>query len=348
MEKVQIERLKGLGLCLCLNLCWWEEDEDHSNNRHNDSVHLDPHEFLFTCASSLKQLIFWGCDAPYDWPVSSRGPKATTIWSTLPNLHTIVFHSMAWAAASSDPTHILDWGAMPVDQQDVAYRPIQQMVNECTSLRSFKISIVPLSSRTTNGFSPNKLVQSLMPAASRLETLSIHTHKIRLRSDPDVLIGTALRPFTALKNLSLPEDCFCKHWIYKNDQGGLDTFAIEHEMHPEAYSCLVSTLPTSVTSLNIRLRKRPYVVPDILHLGKAALDGLFPSLKRITVEASPWVLKASIQQAGHRTSNACSQYGKPTGESAMQDLEAKLEEAFQGSGVLVDVVSFRNSRSDIV
>lgn len=110
------------------------------------------------------------------------------------------------------------------EQQDVAYRRIEQIAKECASLCSFAMSVTPLDNGGPNTFSPHRLLQSLLPAASRLETLTIHTDRVNLRPDPDVLVGTALHRFTNLQQLSLLEDCFCHHRIYSKENDGLDPF----------------------------------------------------------------------------------------------------------------------------
>lgn len=99
----------------------------------------------------------------------------------------------------------------------------------------------------------------------------------------------------------------------------------------------MDVLPKSITSLNIRLRRKPLAIPDIFHLGKAAVDGQLPKLKRLTVEAYLRVPKESIQQDRHWTSVVCSPYGELAQEPTIQALKPKLAEAFQGSDVFVDV-----------
>lgn len=113
------------------------------------------------------------------------------------------------------------------EQEDRAYRRIEQMARECVSLNSLKLSVVTLDSRASaNTFSPNRLLQSLLPTASRLETLHIDAEQIRLQVGPAVLLGTDMHCFTELQHLSLDEICFCRHWVSGNGTNSLDPFEL--------------------------------------------------------------------------------------------------------------------------
>lgn len=290
---------------------WAEEDTFGENS----DIHLDLHEFLFSCASSLKRLVFRSCDAPYYWPVASRGAEPTTLWSRLPYLHTIVFDNMQWAVCGG-LVEDLPWTS--VEEQDAAYVRIEQIARECTSLRSFEMSVMPLEKRgMPNTFSPRRLVESLLPAASRLESLSIHPNDVRLRYATEVLLDGGMHRFTNLQRLSLNEECFCRHRVYERKDA--DCFPQEecddptNDEYPQVRTdgaCLVNVLPRSVTSLRVRMQAKRQAIPDVMRLGRAAVDGQFPNLKRVAMQ------------------------------TAMPGLEHKLAEAFQGSSVFAQVVGY--------
>lgn len=324
------------------NHSWSWELEDSPNYDKYSNIHLDPREFLLSYATSLKQIIFTRCEAPYEWPAASRGAKPATLWSTLPDLTAVEFTKMAWGACEIDER----LGVTPVteEEQDTAYARIAQMVEECTALISFKMSVRCVDQpRSPNTFSPSRLLQSLMPAASRLETLEINAEMVNLQKDSAVLVGVGLHSFTKLQRLSLNENCFCSHRLYGNYNGGLDPFQPWDQGEGEyphvcrANRCLVEALPKSVTSLNIRLGRKPLAIPDILCLGNAAVDGQFPNLVHITVEAYLMVPKERLQEGRHWTSISCFPEGDPVEDPNMQPLAPKLAEAFHGSGVTAGV-----------
>ena len=78
---------------------------------------------------------------------------------------------------------------------------------------------------------------------------------------------------------------------------------------------------------------------DLMYLGKAAAGGLLPNhnLKYLTAEAYLQVPEASLGQNCHWSDVVCSPYGTLALEPGMQALAPKLTEAFQGSGVSVEV-----------
>lgn len=309
----------------------WERDDLMARDAPDgvfDGVHLDPHEFLLTCAaSSLRQLIFRYLDAPHTWPATSRGPNPTkTLWSALPHLRAVEFQQMAWGVCRVHPESGMD--SLPEEQLEAAYAGMEQMARECASLRSFSVSVVPFDGTGPNSFSPRRLLQSLLPAAERLEAICVQPYGIALRPFTELLVGGAdLHCFTRLQELSLLEDCFCRGWTLDDDYDpddddflgslpGEDSDGKEadekEEEHPYACTstmCLVDMVPQSVTSLTVRLRGQPRAIPDIVRLGQEAAQGRFPSLRRVAVE-----------------------FYEHNGIPG-------LEEAFHGSGVFVEVVS---------
>lgn len=299
----------------------WDEQNTFDGN---SMVHLDPHEFLLSCASSLKHLVFNSCDAPYEWPAVSRGTNPTSIWSRLPDLRSVVFHNMAWGVCNVLAEPELD-SPVTDEQQNVAYARIEQIATECTSLSSFAMSVVPLDrGALPNTFSPRRLAESLLPAASRLESLTIHPNMVRLRHATEVLLDAGMRRFTKLQYLSVNEECFCRHRIY--DRHYDPNIGVYHRGNSEAAppvpyedeypqirtdnECLVSVLPSSIKYLTVRLRGRFQAIPDLIRLGRATVDGQFPNLKQLVVHP------------------------------AMDGLKAKLADAFEGSGVVVQVMGY--------
>lgn len=224
---------------------------------------------------------------------------------------------------------------MSDDELDTAYLRIRQMAEQCTRLRSFKISITSSDSIPSfNLFSPGRLVQSLLPTAERLETLMVHIEAILPLAFPATFIGADMHRFTKLRELSLDEMCFCHHRYYEDEDNSIGTKAATN-------TCLVDVLPSSVSFLNIRLRKKPRAVPDLVHLGIAASAGKFPGLKHVTVEAyitvredSPDALFGGYDYMGYSSES-------PGQSRQIQALRPKLTAAFGGSSVAVEVIGMR-------
>ncbi|CEJ88349.1 hypothetical protein VHEMI04693 [[Torrubiella] hemipterigena] len=328
--------------------CWhWEHEDGHSYVEENN-IHLDPRELLFGCATSLKQIIFYRCDAPYLWPADSGGANPRTIWSDLPDLRAVEFSKMAWGASEC----YADAPERPVtqEQQDVAYARIEQMVTECSKLTSFKMSTICIDyPRFYNTFSLHRLLQSLLVAASRLETFEINTEHIRYRAGSTATLAADFSCFPKLQRLSFDEECICQHWTYGiyNDQYDPLNPCDEGEEYPPVCRnnhCLVDMLPP-VASLNIQLAPNPRIIPDILQLEKAVREGRFPNLKHLTLETCLRIPKAKLRQSlesyerneihhSHRQDF----YRNIEAQPKMQALVPTIEEAFRGSSVFVEVL----------
>lgn len=323
----------------------WERD-DHPS--YNSTVHLDPREFLFSYATSLKRIVFQNCEAPYEWPAESRGSSPRTIWSDLPDLSAVEFRKMAWGASEC-----YDDAPGPLvtqEQQDVAYARIEQMANECGKLTSFKMSTICIDyPRFYNTFSLHRLLQSLLPAASRLETFEINTQHIKYRAGSTATLAADFSCFPKLQRLSFDEECICQHWTYGTDNDEYDPLnpCDEGEECPlvcRDNHCLVDMLPP-VASLNIRLAPIPRIIPDILQLEKAVREGRFPNLKHLTLETCLRIPKAKLQQSlesYERDERDYSQghefYRNIETQPKMQTLVPTIEEAFRGSSVFVEVL----------
>lgn len=341
----------------------WRDFADHWEGRDSDGsgyvydyskVHLDPREIFFSCATSLQELILGSCDAPYDWPAESKA-TGLSLWSTLPNLNSISFKSMTWGERYDGENE------MPVrltaEEVDMAYQRLQEMATQCTALTSFKMGVGYADYPSTGDtFSPSRLLQSLMPTASRLETLTLSVKMLffeRFGPYPSLLVGADLDHFTQLQELSLDEWFFCHHWNYENDNSNdhdhddnsndeeghndeddmHDLHLLDNEEHTiqrecppgcRTNSCLLDVLSTSVTSLNVHLRQKTRAVPDLMHLAMAAVAGSFPKLKHVTVESYFYLYQKSP-------------YGSVVAQPEMLALGPKLAEAFRGSGVTVEV-----------
>lgn len=336
---------------------FWQDQRDSHGNYNYGDVHLDPHEFLLSCASSLRQLVFCGIEAPYTW-LEASADTGSSIWSTVPELRGIEFDRMRWGCCDEGQniiTHVVS-----EEELDVAYLRLRQMAEQCTKLSSFKISVewhdLPI---IANSFSPSRLLQSLMPTASRLEALTIYMDTIRPQPDPGVLLGADLPRFAQLQELSLDEMCFCQHWLYPagagvgsdvdvtqdGRQGATTSGVSSSDEHPEickSSSCLVDILPLSVVSLNVRLRMRPRAIPDLVHLGSAAGAGEYPNLQHVTVETyldfpdeddersySHWVRRAPYSPGSIATA------------PQILSIRSKLAEAFRDSDIAVEVIPTR-------
>lgn len=324
----------------------WEEKGEYYRN-----IHLDPHELLFSCSSALKQLVLHNCDAPYTWPEGSVA-TGSSIWSTLPELQSIAFEEMAWGCAGH-------WEENPLplptsEEQDTAYLRIQQMVKQCVKLKSFKMAVdCMVGHHVTNSFDPSRLIRALLPAASRMVTLMLHMDTVWIQPDLAILIGADMHSFKRLAELSLDEMCFCHHWVYNCEvqpdrfpsdphlQVGEEAETANNEVpYSQAYetnSCLVDILPLSVTSLNIRLRKRPRVIPDLTNLGVAAVAGRLPNLRHVTVESYVKVRETALQNRFYDSDFNRLSHQSPATAPQIQALTLRLTEAFRGSGVAVEV-----------
>lgn len=298
-------------------------------------VVLDPHEVHFACAKSLRTLVFHGCVASYGW-LQSASIENQSIWSTMPELREIVCDEMKWATYKGYAS------VAAIADQEAAYLRIQQMTQQCHNLTSFKISVGWLDEPSAaSTFSPSRLLQSLLPTTSRLKTLKIHLDTVQLQDRPSILLGQDLHFFTNLQELSLDEMCFCHHWTSNGEAQGdayIESYAIRRNN-----DCLVYILPLSVVFLNIRLRKGPRAIPDLVRLGNAAAAGRFPNLKHVTVESyldfpddskkkphhSPWIERQPT-------------FGRNlTRAPQIQAIAPKLAEAFRGSDVVVEVTAIR-------
>lgn len=295
-------------------------------------IHVDSREFLIRhCAPSLQQLVFYEKDAPYNWPEAAAGTQET-LWSLVPNLRSVVFDGMRWG-------HFLmagEYDRVTAEQNDVAYERIAQMAQQCHKLRSFKIAVRNTAGATLpNPFSPSRLLQNLLPTARRLETLMIHTEWVQPAADPGMLLGARMHQFTQMQQLSLDEMCFCHHWIHGEEEDEEPRQRGEPAAACRTNSCLVDVLPTSVVSLNIRLRKKPRAVPDLVRLGRDAAAGAFRNLRSVTVEVYFYT---------HTESNNNIFGGGYTPIVAQPEIHAvapKLADAFQGSGVAVEVMELQ-------
>lgn len=139
---------------------------------YGSSVPLDPHKLLFSCASSLKQLVFHDCEATCTLPEAS-------LWSALPALQSIIFDEIGWTCCEQG---IQLTSLEPNEEISTPWLQIRHMVEQCANLSSFKISVKCSNGpQMTNSFSSRDLLQSLLPAASRLETLMIHMEAVRPR-----------------------------------------------------------------------------------------------------------------------------------------------------------------------
>lgn len=323
----------------------WAEVHDTA-----ERMYLQPHRFLASCASSLKELVFQQCSARKAWPEASMAGNVS-VFSTLPNLKSIVFDEMNWGC----------YEGMVVAQRDAspAYLRIQQLAEQCINLESFKIFVRRVEQFSS--FSPNRLLQSLLPACSRLETLVIREDGLRPRPLPTMLLGEDMHSFTKLQELSLDEVSFCHHWLSDGEtesqartdatstvdlnshhlhEGGTDE-SDEYPQTLQSDSCLVDILPVSVKHLSILLARRSRAIPDLVHLGIAAAAGNFPSLKHISVESH--VNLREIWDNMRMSSDGRTSFARRdlTTGPEIQALETKLEKAFRGSGAVVEVRSFR-------
>lgn len=293
-------------------------------------VYLDPHEFLFCCALSLQQLIFSNCLAPYEWPpASTTTPANSSLWRVLPVLRSIEFDAMKWGASEGweGPTE----RAISNEELDMAYLRLRHIAEQCAKLSSFKISIdFADGPHVANSFSPNRLLQSLRPMAARLEVLTIHLERVWPVPGDAALLGAGMHDFTRLQDLSLDEMCFCNHW--------------DDNSKTESNSCLVDVLPSSVKYLNVRLRKWPRAIPDLVRLGNVAAGAAdrFPSLKHVTVEA--YLHRPPVSEPNRfcwADDVPSPQRSLATAEPQIQALPLQLAEAFKGSGVVTEVMGMR-------
>lgn len=301
----------------------WSDMSQLAEEEEQVYVHLDPRELFFDYMPLVKQLVFNDLNAPFDWPAVSK-VTGQTMWSALPDLRSVVFDEMVWGAVMQPDDNVLT-----DKEHDTAYQRIRQMAEQCPKLSSFKLAIKQYPSyefeqlASINPFSPSRLLQSLLPADSRLETLMIHMESVpQLQSNPARLVGVDLHRFTQLQQISLDEFCFCQHWMYK--EKGKEEAGGECPEICRNNSCLVDMIPTSLTSLNIRLRKKPRAVPDIIQLGEAAAAGRFPNLKHVTVEAYFYV-----REYGN--------HGPLIAQPEIQALGPEFADAFRGSRATVEV-----------
>lgn len=312
---------------------WRQDSASWKESSISDYIdaHIDPAEFLFSCADLLHEVIFDSCDAPYKWPFASEVREAM-VWSPLQTISAISFHDMNWG----DGLSYDGFATMTDVEQETAYSRIRQLATQCTKLTSFKLAVAPMDGpRHANPFSPNRLLQNLLPMSTRLETMSIQMAKVHIKRDPPTVLGADIHRFTRLRQLSLDEMCFCRHWLHDDNDA---------EDGKLSNSCLVEVLPTTVASLSIRLRRKPRTVPDLVQLGKAAIAGAFPNLKHLTVES--YLLSADD---GPDPANFFSQRdywperlrNPQTAQSQTQALTSVLAEAFRGSKVVLEVTEIQ-------
>lgn len=290
---------------------------------------FDLSEALFRCAAWLRELIFDGCDAPYMLPFVPSEAIKKPAWSPLRTVSAITFQDMRWGDGRAGPFGPTILG----QEQDVAYSHLRQLATQCSRLASFKMAVAPLDGpQHVNPFSPNKLTQSLLTTAARLETLSIQMAKVCIQPDPAILVGAAIHRFTRLQRLSLDEMCFCSHWLPSHDGS--------------KSCCLVDVLPATVTSLSVWLRRRPRAMPDLVQLGRRAASGAFLNLAHLTVES---YLLPAMDQDGTELENFFSQrdywpaslQNPQAAQEQVQELTAMLVKAFRNSKVVLEVMEIR-------
>lgn len=323
-----------------------DDIDDDYDDRH---VHLDPREVLFSCASSLKQIIFRDSDAPFHWRVGSRATNST-IWSTLPALSTVEFDSVRWGLAEVSGDFMVT--PVPAEKHDIAYERIRQMVTQCAAVSSFKVTASHYDNPYFDiAFSPSRLLQSLIPISSRLETLAIHIKDIKLQNEPAVLLGADMHGFTKLRHLYLDEMCFCHHRIYgrqPEDEVDEEDRTIPGEAYPEVCrtnSCLVDILPKSVTSLHLQLPSKPWSVPDLMQLGKEAVAGKFPNLRRLSIDASVHEMHQEPPNSFLWPERLRADEQIPLTGRHVQVWAPKLAEVFRGSGVALEVIATWENQS---
>lgn len=212
--------------------------------RHNNrSLGLERLRVILEAAPNLQRLVLIGGRGKYDSSFSSMQPIAEI--ANLRELRLCAFRCSA--------------------ELTVPYAAIAKAAERCPRLETFELQALSYLSpwTTPNPFSPAKLLQSLLPARQSLTNLTISSSHILMTPNRDnIAIGPILREFSSLKTLRLDEQCFCAHWINRNEGGEYGT---------TYKGCLTEIIPGWVQTLTIVLHDRFRAIQDIVALGTHAV-----------------------------------------------------------------------------
>lgn len=186
-----------------------------------------------------------------------------------------------------------------------------------------------------NPFSSSELLQSLLPARTTLQHISLYSSPMKLQLNATkIALGPTLDMFPLLTTLFIDEQRFCHHWLRGHVQ---DKPSSELDLDPV---CLIAILPRTISSLTVRLHGRYAAGVDVIHLGHKILQGCFPALSTLQVQILNDMsgLRMGLH-AGSWAIKDCLLYHVPpedrveTLKKLARELKLRIEDAFLGTGI---------------
>lgn len=236
-----------------------------------------------TKLSNLKSIVFRHAQQATPDDLGLR--RLHFLFKYIPNVRCVIFD---WATSlhtgsfdDTIPLHPeLDWEALP-ELHELHFYPcnhtgetlpligIERLIKRCKKLRRFRLHLAAYCQSTAeSSFSPTRMIECLATASETLTHFSLACSYLLIHNlAPYTLLGSNMSMFTRLTNLDVEEQVFCHHW--------LDT--------AEPATCIINMLPTTVTTLTVRLHDKFRAIGDVCRLGTAICNGGFPALTSLHV-----------------------------------------------------------------
>ncbi|KAJ4253409.1 hypothetical protein NW762_010567 [Fusarium torreyae] len=180
---------------------------------------------------------------------------------------------------------------------------------------------------------PSRFIEFLKPVQSTLQHLSLNFgNKIYAGAyqSPDLMLLSPqqMESFASLESLSLDLKCYCRHLFGCKKVG--PKF--------EEKTCLTELLPPTLRSLTVFFAGGGWgeCLPDVLYLGDRVVAGDFQNLQRVTIKAPVhYQMPCSDGWDDYWDNEELLKISK-----SMRNREAFVKDAFEGSGVVAELVSW--------
>ncbi|KAF4962058.1 hypothetical protein FSARC_9848 [Fusarium sarcochroum] len=180
---------------------------------------------------------------------------------------------------------------------------------------------------------PARFMEFLKPVQGTLQHLSLDFgNKMYagryLSPDMVILSSQEIHIFPNLESLSLDLTCYCQHRFGSHAIGS----AFDEKR------CLTEILPQTLRRLTVCLNEKTWgeCFPDVLYLGERAVAGDFPNLRQVTVKAPVrYQMPCSDGWDDYWDNQELDKISKN-----MRKREGYVKEAFEGSGVVAELVSW--------
>ncbi|KAM0543252.1 hypothetical protein ACHAPJ_012397 [Fusarium lateritium] len=237
---------------------------------------------------------------------------------------------------------ILEWSFHGGTSDSVALGKILSLT---LNLKSFKFTVddggiwsddgVPWGGMEVRLFHipPSRFIEFLKPVQSTLQHLSLNFgNKIYagVYQSPDLMLLSPpqMQSFTSLESLSLGLNCYCRHLFGCKKVGAKF----------DEKTCLTELLPPTLRNLTVFFTGGSWgeCLPDVLYLGDRVVAGDFQNLQRVTIKAPVhYQMPCSDNWDDYWDNEELLKISR-----GMRNREAFLKDAFEGSSVVAELVSW--------